>query len=128
METTKWPIYQMVEQEADEAFKIHMDDTWNNMNQVAWETLRDLLPKIAELENEQTKRSMQSNECNESWISVYERLPSSYETVLTYSPELGYREGEWLEIELSWFTNMWTQRLKWITHWMPLPPKPTTNK
>lgn len=54
-----------------------------------------LLPKIAELENEQNK-----------WISVYDRLPSSYEAVLTYSPELGYREGEWLEIELSWFTNM----------------------
>lgn len=65
----------MVEQEADEAFKIHMDDTWNNMNQVAWETLRDLLPKIAELENEQTKRSMQSNECNESWISVEDSIP-----------------------------------------------------
>ena len=46
----------MVEQEADEAFEIHMEDTWNNMNQVAWETLRDLLPKIAELENEQNKK------------------------------------------------------------------------
>lgn len=58
----------MVEEESTKAFEVHMEDTWNNMNQVAWETLRDLLPKIQELEP--------------VWIPVEERLPENSNDIL----------------------------------------------
>ena len=107
--TTHWPIYRMVEEEADKAFEVHMEDTWNNLNQVAWETLRDLLQKIQELE--------------QVWIPVEEWLPPSYQKVIGYS--------DWL-VTMVWYAPWMNDWFYWdgdelkkvadVTHWMPLPP------
>ncbi len=51
------------------------------------------------------------------WISVEERLPDEYETVLVYGEEIGVRMAFYAVDKRVWNEGV-------ITHWMPLPEPP----
>lgn len=68
------------------------------------------------------------------WISVKDKLPKRYMTVLTWEkalrPELGFEPQYQLAARFS--SGEWCQRSgqKYyeITHWMPLPEPPKESK
>ena len=65
------------------------------------------------------------------WISVEERLPEKYETILLFRPEKGAEKDQ---IWCGWrirhiggqpaYRTDTEDRLDGITHWMPLPEPP----
>ena len=69
------------------------------------------------------------------WISVTERLPEIYKTVLVYRENLsvsgGYMSLEFLTTDFGhatqWSNDLQTWKSK-VTHWMPLPEPPTEEE
>jgi hypothetical protein len=68
----------------------------------------------------------------EDWILVTQRLPKNWQRVLIYDPQICddesialmiFHDGEWLPDSEDEQPNYDYEP----THWMPLPPKPTTN-
>lgn len=121
MTTTKWPITKLIEERINR-LTIQYDrymDLWEQlMARTPFDKaciLDDILPKIAELENEQNK-----------WISVEDRLPEDFSTVWG---------AWWVYWKLTWkiyHVRDWRFKddkdIEHVTHWMPLPIPPTTNK
>lgn len=60
------------------------------------------------------------------WIPVTERLPIKGTNVLIYSKSGGRAEGELSED--GWCQYRWCCPQKDVTHWMPLPEPPETEK
>jgi hypothetical protein len=61
---------------------------------------------------------------NEGWISVKERLPEKYHTVLT-----ARKDDDWFDIDTECINanGRWSDDYKvgtCVTHWMPLPQPP----
>lgn len=60
------------------------------------------------------------------WVSVQERLPKAYHSVLVVNeygvPILACWSGE------RWFNDDVTDPLHYVTHWMPLPASPTKGQ
>lgn len=59
----------------------------------------------------------------QEWISVEERLPELYDSVLTYSYNDYCREC-WLDEDYDWHTKETAYDFEEMTHWMPLPEAP----
>jgi len=61
------------------------------------------------------------------WISVEERLPEPFVSVLVYMPEerpLPTVHEGFLARESMWYANHFDREPMEITHWMPLPEPP----
>lgn len=61
----------------------------------------------------------------DKWISVYERLPETFEPVLVARPTLGGQlkvEQGYRDVGPWW--RVYGTRTKAVTHWMPLPQPP----
>lgn len=57
----------------------------------------------------------------EEWISVKDRLPEHYVSVLVFDPK------EQIPYAIDFYTGKyWGNRFDTVTHWMPLPSPPKT--
>ena len=59
------------------------------------------------------------------WISVKDRLPQNFSTVIGYEP--GSRIGE-VNYENKKFEWADDEKVSFVTHWMPLPQPPEEEK
>ena len=60
----------------------------------------------------------------QEWIPVTERLPKHGEIVLCYTKHEDWFVLQWCEISHRWVDVYKDYRQEYVTHWMPLPPKP----
>ena len=65
-------------------------------------------------------------ETTQKWISVKDRLPYSMERVLVCTTRGTFAPATYSPLTNSWIEH--GQLLGKITHWMPLPPPPTTEE
>lgn len=74
-----------------------------------------------------TSDSKTSDKKTSDWISVEERLPDEFVSVLVYMPDESplptVHEG-FLAREGVWYANHFDREPMEITHWMPLPSAP----
>lgn len=74
------------------------------------------------------RRALMAREAVEvpQWVSVQERLPKAYHSVLVVNeygvPILACWSGE------RWFNDDVTDPLHYVTHWMPIPASPTKGQ
>ncbi len=70
---------------------------------------------------------IESDTVKNGWISVKERLPKEFVSVLVYMPEewpLPTVHEGFLAREGVWYANHFDREPMEITHWMPLPEAP----
>lgn len=60
------------------------------------------------------------------WIPVEERLPENCSPVLAYSVLNGVEQGCYNPSTDTWIMFRWGQLTGKVTHWRPLPDKPTS--
>ena len=73
------------------------------------------------------QESLEEKQATIDWISVEERLPEPFVSVLVYMPEerpLPTVHEGFLAREGVWYANHFDREPMEITHWMPLPEPP----
>ena len=107
----------------EEAIKVLEDGFW-------WENLDEWYeqsnPEFGELHNA-VDMAISALREQPRWISVKERLPKEFVSVLVYMPEerpLPTVHEGFLAREGVWYANHFDRDPMEITHWMPLPEPP----
>lgn len=78
---------------------------------------------MVELHNNNQGRDMTTSA---EWISVKDRLPENGKCVLLYSESGGVAEGA---LSMGFFRQWrWNCKLDDVTHWIPLPSPPESDK
>lgn len=57
----------------------------------------------------------------QEWISVKDRLPKNFSTVVGYEPGNGIGEVNYEHEKFEWADD---EKMAFVTHWMPLPQPP----
>lgn len=61
------------------------------------------------------------------WISVKDRLPELYSSVLVYTWN-GYHRVWWRDEDNDWHSESYAYDPEEVTHWMSLPTPPTEKE
>ena len=55
------------------------------------------------------------------WVSVKDRLPEQFCSVIVYEPDCGIGEAEWDGNKFHWVLD---ENIAFASHWMPMPKQP----
>lgn len=98
--------------EAIKELQSYADNSWGGLNE-AFEMA------IAALRERETVTNCNGLE----WISVQERLPEQFQSVLSYRGNKVLFEVDFIDEQGKWYSQCKYSTTK-VTHWMPLPEPP----